>query len=108
MTFFQTLILGAISGLTIFLGLPLARLHIARKGHIVFLNALAIGVLFFLFVDIISHATAPIETAIEHQSVFAILLLLALIIGFGIGLLSLVYYGRVFLRKGEGVSHTHL
>jgi ZIP family zinc transporter len=108
MTFLQTLILGGIAGFTILLGLPLAKLHIARKGHIVFLNAFAIGILFFLFVDIISHATSPIEAAMGKHSVSAIFLLIALVIGFGIGLLCLVYYGRVFLRKGESVSHNHL
>jgi len=108
MTYLQTVLFGGISGFTIFLGMPLARLHIARKGHIVFLNALAIGILFFLFVDIISHAIAPIEAAIKHPSVLVVYLLLALILGFGAGLLSLVYYGRVFLNKGEKASHNHL
>lgn len=108
MSFFQTLIFGGISGLTIFLGMPIARLHIAKKGHIVFLNAIAIGVLFYLFVDIITHATQPIETVIKHHNPSVIFLLLALTFGFGIGLLSLVYYGRIFLRKGENLSHNHL
>lgn len=108
MSFLQTIILGGISGLTIFLGIPIARLRIARKEHIVFLNALAIGVLFFLFVDIITHATEPIEVQIKQQSVLVILLIIVLIVGFGIGLLSLVYYGRIFLRKGDDLSHNQL
>jgi ZIP family zinc transporter len=107
MSFLQTVILGGLSGLTIFLGMPLARLRIAKKEHSVFLNALAIGVLFFLFVDIISHATKSIELAIQHHSSLVIFLIIALVLGFGIGLLSLVYYGRVFLRKGD-ISHNQL
>ena len=108
MSFIQVLTLGCVSGLTIFLGMPLARLRIGRKGHIVFLNALAIGLLFFLFVDIITHAIEPIETTIKHHDLSVILLISALIIGFGVGLLSLVYYGRMFLRKGESVDYNHL
>jgi zinc transporter, ZIP family len=108
MSFLQTIILGAISGLTIFLGMPIARLHIVKKQYIVFLNAFAIGVLFFLFVDIITHALSPIEAAIKAQSLYAIFLFLALFFGFGGGLLSLVYYGRIFLKKGEDTSYNHL
>src|SRR6185369_6283934 len=108
MSFLQTLILGGLSGLTIFLGMPLAKMHIAKKQYTVFLNAFAIGVLFFLFVDIITHALAPIEIAIKADGLYAFFLILALIFGFGGGLLSLVYYGRIFLKKGDDLSHNHL
>lgn len=109
MSYLQTLLLGGISGLTIFLGMPIARLQIPKKGHIVFLNAFAIGILFFLFVDIISHAISPIETAITtHNVSLSLSLIICLILGFGIGLLSLVYYGKVFLRKEENVDHNRL
>ncbi len=108
MSFFQTIILGGISGLTIFLGMPIAKLPLVKKQYTVFLNAFAIGVLFFLFVDIITHAISPIEASIKAQSLYTIFLLLALVLGFGIGLLSLVYYGKVFLKKGDALSHNHL
>src|SRR5256885_11463100 len=108
MSFLQTVILGGISGLTIFLGMPIARLRIPNKSQIVFLNALAIGVLFFLFVDIITHALEPIESAIKLRDLSAIFLLITMVLGFGIGLLSLVYYGRIFLRKGDSIPHNHL
>lgn len=109
MTFLQTITFGSLSGLTIFLGIPLARLRIGRKGHLAFLNALAIGLLFFLFVDIITHAIEPIEIAIKAHAVLSIVLLISsLILGFGIGLLSLVYYGRTFLRKGENMTDNQL
>jgi ZIP family zinc transporter len=52
MSFLQTLIFGSISGLTILLGLPLARLRPDTKKHIAFLNAMAIGILLFLFYDV--------------------------------------------------------
>ncbi len=108
MSFFQTLLLGAISGLTIYLGMPLAKLRIAHKGSLAFINALAIGILFFLFVDIITRATSPIEASIKQHNITIVFLLIALILGFGIGLISLVYYGRIFLKKGENVSYSHL
>ncbi len=108
MSFSQTLLLGAISGLTIYLGMPIAKLRIGKKGPLAFINALAIGILFFLFVDIITHATDPIEAAIKQHSFSALFLLIALIIGFGFGLISLVYYGRIFLKKEENMTHNHL
>lgn len=108
MSYSQTLLLGAISGLTIFLGLPLARLRTVPKGCTSFLNALAIGVLFFLFVDVVQHAVEPVEAALTDQSADLAWLLSVLIIGFAAGLLSLVYYGRRYLLKEGGISHKQL
>ncbi|MSR87440.1 zinc permease [Candidatus Peribacteria bacterium] len=108
MSFSQTLFLGAISGFTILLGMPLARLRAVSKEHLSFLNALAIGVLFFLFVDVMEHAIGPVEEAIEQQGHDLGVLLFVLIGGFTIGLMALVYYGRHYLRKDEGMSQTQL
>ena len=108
MSFVQTMILGTISGLTILLGMPIARLKVKVKEHVAFLNALAIGVLFFLFFDIIKNATEPIETAVKNHSNSIWLLMGILIIGFGVGLLSLVYYGKHFLSKKKGISPQQL
>lgn len=100
MDFAQTFILGAVSGLTIFLGLPLARLKTEVKKHLSFLNALAIGILFFLYFDIMKNASEPIEAAIRNHNGSVWLLISMMIAGFGVGLLSLVYYGKRFLAKG--------
>ena len=95
MTFVETVLLGTIAGLTIFIGLPIARLRVLSTRYLAFLNAFAIGVLLFLFVDIIQHATEPVEDAIKNGDSGALpLLLLVLVGGFLIGLLALVYYGR--------------
>ena len=94
MSFAETVILGTIAGLTIFLGLPVTRLRIVAPKHLAFLNALAIGVLLFLFVDIVAHAFEPVEEAVRHEPSEVPLMLGVLIAGFGLGLLSLVYYGR--------------
>jgi ZIP family zinc transporter len=94
MSFPETVVLGSIAGLTIFLGLPLARVRVVAPRYMAFLNALAIGILLFLFVDIVEHAIGPIEDAIRLAPASLPLLLGVLIGGFGIGLLSLVYYMR--------------
>src|SRR5260370_6756945 len=104
MSFAETVVLGTIAGLTIFLGLPIARLRVLSGKHLAFLNAFAIGVLFFLFVDIIHHAAEPVEVAIRGGINAGLSpLLAALVRGFLVGLLSLVYYGR----RAPAPSATH-
>src|ERR1700687_5781279 len=107
MSFVETLILGSIAGLTIFLGLPLARLRVVAPKHMAFLNATAIGILFFLFFDIVAHAVEPVEAAVRGRSSDVPLLLVLLIGGFLIGLLSLVYYGRR-MAAGPGFTAARL
>ena len=95
------LLLGAIASSTIFLGIPVARLRIVNREWLAALNALAVGVLCFLFVDVMSQATEPVESAdVAHQSRFWPLLLL-LALGFGIGFLGLVSYGQRLLAGGH-------
>ena len=107
MSFQETVILGSVAGLTIFLGLPLARVRVVAPRYHAFLNALAIGILFFLFVDIVEHAIAPVEAAIRTDASALPLLVGVLIGGFGIGLLSLVYYMRR-VSLGPGFTAMHL
>ncbi|HEX6060529.1 MAG TPA: zinc permease, partial [Candidatus Limnocylindria bacterium] len=107
MSFQETVILGSVAGLTIFLGLPLARLRAVTPRYHAFLNALAIGILLFLFVDIVEHAIGPVETAIRSDTSSVALLVALLIGGFGFGLLSLVYYMRR-MSLGPGFTAMHL
>ena len=107
MSFSETVILGTIAGLTIFLGLPLARVRVVAPRHLAFLNALAIGILFFLFVDIVEHAIEPVEAAIRAEASSLPLLVGVLIGGFALGLLSLVYYMRR-VSVGPAFTATHL
>jgi len=100
LSYLRTVILGGIAGLTIFLGLPVARLRVGSDKYLALLNAFAIGILLFLFVEIMEHAFEPIEEALEEQEPGFLLLLQILGLGFGIGLLGLVYYSRRFLRGG--------
>src|ERR1700758_2837652 len=86
--------LGAVAGATIFLGLPVARMRGLPTMVQGFLNAFATGILVFLLWDILSHAGAPVETALAgHGGEFAAM---GAIFGLGIaaGLLGLVYFNR--------------
>lgn len=100
----SAVLLGAIAGGTIFLGLPVARMHGLPKPLQGFLNAFATGILVFLLWDILSHAGEPVEAALEpgHGNFAALAAIFA--VSFGAGLLSLVYFNRsVFshLRQGN-------
>ncbi len=95
--------LGAIAGVTIFIGLPVARLRGLGLHFQGFLNALATGVLIYLLWDILSHAVVPVNLALgttKHAGTgnFGLLVLL---FGAGliIGLLSLVYLNAQVLRR---------
>ena len=65
MSFSETVLLGALAGLTIFLGLPFGRLQIMGSRARVALAMFAVGVLAFLFVDIFEHALEIVEEPVE-------------------------------------------
>ena len=73
MPFGQIAVLGAIAGATIFLGLPLGRVNAAVPRLKTGLNALATGVLLFLFWDVTSHAWEPVDDALSHHDLGAAL-----------------------------------
>src|SRR4051795_9113973 len=87
------LLLGALAGLTIFLGLPLGRLHNVGQSFKAFLSAAATGILLFLLWDVLVEAIDPVETALNAKDWSRFSWLSALAFGgFALGLLSLVYY----------------
>jgi ZIP family zinc transporter len=100
-----TILLGAIAGFTIFLGLPVARLRTLSRGVQGFLNALATGILLFLFWDVITKASEPVEKALDgvHKGQpYQFTALVALFVaGLGVGLLSLVYFNSAVRRRAE-------
>src|SRR4051794_8077124 len=61
----QTMLLGLIAGGTILLGLPIGRMRKPAPGMRVLLNAIAIGVLLFLFWDVLSAAWEPINAGLS-------------------------------------------
>ncbi|MSQ61868.1 MAG: zinc permease [Dehalococcoidia bacterium] len=96
----HVLILGAIAGFTIFLGLPVGRLRGLSAKVRAFLSAIAAGVLLFLLWDTLSHASEPIESAItDGERTRLIGLTAAFIVGTAVGLLSLVYYEKWMARR---------
>ncbi|CAN5267138.1 ZIP family metal transporter [soil metagenome] len=96
----QTLLLGGIAGVTIFLGLPFGRYKDAGIRLKAAFMAIAAGVLLFLFFDVLAHCWEPVEHAAEEH-------LWGDLVGFGalfaggiaIGLMSLVYYDRWMARQ---------
>jgi ZIP family zinc transporter len=108
LSYLQTVILGGLAGLTIFLGLPIARLRLASRQYLSLLNAFAIGILLFLFIEVMEHAVAPVEEALEEGETSFLLFLLIVAAGFGAGLLGLVYYAQRFMRGGESMRRLAL
>jgi zinc transporter, ZIP family len=94
----QILVLGALAGVTIFIGLPLGRLRSPDVRLKAALSGMATGILLFLLCDVFAHGVVPVEEALEEAvdeggswlEFTWLALLFAL--GAGIGLLSLVYY----------------
>jgi zinc transporter, ZIP family len=109
----ETLVLGGIAGLTIFLGLPIGRMQNVSAATKAFLASTATGILIFLFWDVMSEAVGPIEDALtagrDGRFLWLAFLLFA---GFFVGLMSLVYYDVWMKRRrrraflGPGAAST--
>jgi ZIP family zinc transporter len=105
-------VLAAIAGFTIFLGLPVGRLQNPAPRIRAALNALAIGILVFLFFDVLSHANEPVEAALTAASDgkgtwsrFAGLSAV-LAVGVALGLVGLVYYDGWMARRRQSAGAT--
>jgi ZIP family zinc transporter len=104
----QIILLGAIAGLTIFLGLPVGRMRNLSTQTKCFFNAIATGVLIFLLIETLTKSIDPVEVALEHVTVqgggtwgeFVAKAALFLVC-FGFGLMSLVYYDKWMSRRGH-------
>ncbi len=107
MSLSTTLLLGFIAGVTIVFGLPIGRMQRPAPGLRIMLNAIAIGVLLFLFWDVLAAAWEPIDSALAgvHEHTGG----LAPVFGYGalfaggltVGLLGLVAYERWMLRSRD-------
>jgi ZIP family zinc transporter len=109
----QTLLLGAIAGATIFLGLPIGRMQNVSAATKAFLAAVATGILIFLLWDVLSGAVEPIEGALTSGDDSTFLWRAFLLLGgFTVGLMSLVYYDLWMKRRrrkaflGPGAAST--
>jgi ZIP family zinc transporter len=96
------LLLGAIAGATIFVGLPVARLQGLSPNVRVGLSSLATGILVFLLWDVLSNAVDPIDSALNgHRWGRAGELAALGAAGFVAGLMSLVYYDAWMKRRAN-------
>jgi ZIP family zinc transporter len=68
MSFAETAALGALAGFTIFLSLPFGRLTSLGPRARVALAMFAVGVLAFLFVDVLEHAFEIVEGSVEDYN----------------------------------------
>jgi ZIP family zinc transporter len=102
--------LGAFAGVTIFLGLPVARMKGLPKVVQGFLNAFATGILIFILWDILTHASGPVEKALlgarSGSSTPFVLLAIIFAVGIGAGLLGLVYFNRALFGRLRHADHT--
>lgn len=80
MSFIDTMLLGAIAGLTIYLGLPLGRARRVDERSRGALAMLSVGILAFIFMDVTTHAQAIVATSLDsfhaHRSGFGHVLFL--------------------------------
>jgi ZIP family zinc transporter len=101
----QILVLGAVAGFTIFLGLPLGRVQSSDARLRAALSGLAAGILLFLLYDVLAHGVGPVEESLEEavaeNGSWAEFVGLAGLMGAGLilGLMSLVYYDRWMKRR---------
>jgi ZIP family zinc transporter len=113
----QILVLGAVAGFTIFLGLPLGRVQSADARLRAALSGLACGILLFLLYDVLAHGVGPVEESLEEAVAeggsWGEFVGLAGLMGAGLifGLMSLVYYDRWMKNRpapdlvGPGPGH---
>ncbi len=109
MDFAQAVLLGAIAGFTIYIGLPLGRLKVISDKARSFLSMISAGIILFLLYDIFIHLEEPIEQALKAagagQGSYTDFIALAAIFaaGLGIGLLGLLAFEGRFMRA-QGAS----
>ncbi len=98
----HVLILGAIAGGTIFLGLPVGRLQSLGSTTRAGLSALATGILLFLLWDVLSGAVEPIDAALGARRWGDFTGYSAVgVAGFALGLMGLVYYAEWMKRQSS-------
>ena len=109
MSSIQVVSLGAIAGLTIFLGLPIGRLQTRNPRVRIFLNGLSAGILVFLLVDILENAGRVLEESLTTAQAggswgtfSGVATLYAA--GFGVGLMGLLYVAKATRRRRAGVG----
>lgn len=101
MSFAATAVLGAAAGLTILLGLPIARWGRPGPRLMSFLTMASVGVLLFIFYDVVRNASEMVETQMNRSSGAGALFGILLASGLAAGLLGLVAFERISRRRGQ-------
>ena len=99
-----TILLGAIAGGTIFLGLPLGRLDKLSESTRSFLATVSAGILLFLFWDVVSQGWGLVEEAVDKAKdggpAGPAVLRVSMFIGaFVIGIFGIAFAERAVLRR---------
>jgi len=101
----DAVVLGAIAGFTVYLGLPVAALHVSARSQSL-LTGFAVGVLVFLLVEILVGVIEPIETGVERAAEgvagLPVGLLVAAVVGLFVGLVGLVWLRSRRVAPGPG------
>jgi zinc transporter, ZIP family len=106
LSFAQTIALGALAGFTIFLGLPVGRMQLLGNRARVALAMFAVGVLAFIFVDVLSSGLSIVDDALDgvkhhHRSLAYLIWLVVLLAGgFAVGSAGLAMVERS-MRPGS-------
>jgi ZIP family zinc transporter len=93
--------LGAVAGLTIFLGLPISRVGKMKAGVMSFLTAGSVGVLLFILYDVIRNAGETITGALNTDRARGIWYGVLLAVGLAVGSLGLVGFERLVKRRSR-------
>jgi zinc transporter, ZIP family len=92
------ILLGAIAGFTIYLGLPIARVQSISSTTKIFLSMLATGILCFLLVDITTKMSDElVSTLSDHNKGIAAGMVFLALLGLSGGLVGIIYFMR-YLR----------
>ena len=106
MGFAETILLGAIAGSTIYLGLPCGRIERVGDRLRVSLAMFSVGVLAFIFMDVTSHGQQVVAAALtsyrhHHSSLGHVIVMFAMLaVGFTIGAVGISAAERAVRRRG--------
>jgi ZIP family zinc transporter len=109
MTFAETTLLAGIAGITIFAGLPLARMRMSTTSRVA-LAMFSVGILIFLLVDVLGHGYEGAEEAVEAwgegEGSFGHALGLTTLVlgGFAIGCAGVAFLERRIRSGGPGLA----
>jgi len=105
-SFAQTIVLGALAGFTIFIGLPVGRLQLLGSRMRVALAMFSVGVLAFIFVDVMSGGLSIVDAALtafkndKQTLAYVVWLVVLLAAGFTTGSAGLAFLERRMRPSG--------